>query len=344
MSLQILKGDIIHAKNIYYSGTHHQFVSMNPDPAKPVLQITKPVFYIETLHSCYVHMIEEVFRIHWIVNELVESKDISGTDIVLFVSSVNVMKHLEKNAKLIDPDKKCYKGVWNEAIRVVTKNPILFALFSENALLHFQNLFLINKPDYYQRSFWNSIAVYPGRTIPNDYFETNKHLFPYFLKKENDLIPIRFRDELIQEKLLSFRISVLKTVLNEYDIPKGEKRKVVLINRKLNRVLPKEYVEELTTYFKDLETIEWKGVHFLEEMNFEEQVKLFNTNDVFVMVHGAGCGNILWAKMNSILIQYDETQYRYIMYNRLASMVGVVSYNILFGLNHQIEMLKSIPL
>jgi capsular polysaccharide biosynthesis protein len=51
--------------------------------------------------------------------------------------------------------------------------------------------------------------------------------------------------------------------------------------------------------------VQFNGVHILEDMSFNEQIKLFNTNNVFIFIHGSCLSNLLFAPYNSIVYELE---------------------------------------
>jgi hypothetical protein len=349
-----IDGNILLVKDAYYSGLLKQFVKeltpQHEELGVTTVEIEKPVFAIETLHFCYVHMIEDIFRYFWVIQDLLKERNLENNDIVFFIRRNNLMEYatrsdyiLAQYFNVIDVNSKSYRGAWRDLFQIVNKNEILFESFlTKRESIYFKQLFIFND-DFWQHSFWNSKIWYPVREIPTSYREGNRTLFPYSLYHHNERVYFRFCDDTIQEKLVQFRKCVLDRVLKTYDEP-SKKRRVILINRKHSRTFPQCYFDQIISFFQSSTKVQYNGIHYLEDLTFEEQLRLFNTNDIFVMIHGAGCANILWAKPNSILLQYDDRDSRFIMYNRLASLLGIVSYNIQFGKNHDIGLLETLPL
>ena len=351
-TFEIVDGNIQYAKNAYFSGIFRKFVKtldpIHEELNHTLIHIEKPVFAIETLHFCYVHMIEHIFRYFWVIQDLLKSKHLETEDIVFFVRRNDLMAYATKSDyilaqyfSVIDFNNRCYRGAWNDLLKVINKNNILFESFVPRKNTYkFQHLYILGE-DFWQHSFWNNKLYYPIRTIPNEYALQNPHIFPYWMEKNNEKIYMRYTDAEIQTKLQAFRKTVLDKYLQTYDLP-SSKRKVILINRKNEREFPNEYFQKIVAFFKANERVEYNGVYYLEEINFQEQLKLFNTNDVFVMMHGAGCANILWSKPNSILVQYDVNDSRFSMYNRLAVFTKTICYNVDLSRNNDVKLLNTI--
>jgi hypothetical protein len=349
----IVHGDIVHTRHVYYSPVNRIFTkTIEPhDVSKNIIHIQNPVFSIETLHFCYIHMIENIFRYYWILQDLLESKELQTDNVTFFIRRNDLMAYATLNDyilaqyfSVIDVKKNCYRGAWNDVFKIINKNDIIFESFIINDCLYFFEDIYVFTNDEHQHSFWNTKFSDPWRILSTDYFNSHRHLFPYVYTINGESVYARYSDETIKEKLFSFRKKILDTYLPTYDVPWEGKRKAILINRRDSRVFPVSVLQELTEYLKSSTKIQYNGMYFLEDMNFQEQLQLFNTNDVFFMVHGAGCANILWAKKNSVLFQYDNVENRFCMYNRLASLLDIIPYNILLGVNHFPHLLDSIPL
>lgn len=346
-------GDILHTRNVYYSPVNRMYTKsiQSDDLSKPVISIRNPVFSIETLHFCYVHMIENIFRYYWILQDLLESKDLQTDNVTFFIRRNELMAYATLNDyilaqyfSVIDVNRNCYRGAWNDMFKLITKNDLIFESFIiKDCVYFFEDMYVLHG-DEHQHSFWNSKFSDPCRILSPQHLNEYRHLFVYEVHKDGESTFVRYLDETIKDKLFSFRKKVLDTYLPVHDIPREGKRKCIVIDRRNNRAFPEFFVPELTEYLKSSTHIVYNGTYFLEDMTFQEQLELFNTHDVFFMVHGAGCANILWAKKDSVLFQYDSVQNRFCMYNRLAQLLDIVSYNILFGINHSPQLLNSIPL
>ncbi len=350
---QLLHGDIVYTRHVYYSPVNRMYTkTIQPqDLNKTIIHIQNPVFSIETLHFCYVHMIENIFRLYWILQDLLESKELKTDNVTFFIRRNDLMAYanlsdyiLAQYLSVIDVNKNRYRGAWNDMFNIINTNDLIFESFIiKDCVYLFEDFYVFNN-DEQQHSFWNSKFSDPCRILSPHYLNQYRHLFPYILQKDGETAYVRYLDDTIKNKLVSFRKKVLDTYLRSYDSPRDGKRKAILINRKDKRVFPESFLQELTDYLKSSTTLDYNGMYFLEDMNFKEQLELFNTNDVFFMIHGAGCANILWAKKDSILFQYDSVTHRFCMYNRLASLLDIVSYNILLGINHSPKLLDSVPL
>jgi hypothetical protein len=348
----IVHGDIVHTRHVYYSPVHRTFTKSieSFEHRKPIIHIDNPVFSIETLHFCYVHMIEHIFRYYWILQDLLDSKELKTDNVTFFIRRNDLMAYATLNDyilaqyfSVIDVNKNCYRGAWNDLFKLINKNDLLFESFLiKDCVYFFKDLYVLNN-DEQQHSFWNSKFSDPCRILSPGYLDTYRHLFPFILQRGEESAHVRYLDDTIKEKLFSFRKKVLDTYLPVHDIPRGNKRKAILINRRDTRVFPESVLQDLTDYLKLSNKLVFGGIVFLEDMTFQQQLELFNTYDVFFMVHGAGCANILWAKKDSILFQYDAVEHRFCMYNRLASLLDIVSYNILLGINHSPQLLEVVP-
>jgi hypothetical protein len=340
----IINDDIESKYNIYYDCSNGKFIdNINYLNKQNIIFYNKPIIYINTLHSCYIHMIEDVFRIYWILDELLKEKYIDDNDVIFFINKRDIIKFYDYNIKVIDNINKCYINSWNDLFKIINKNEIIFEhLLEKDNILHFDKLFILNENDMWQRSFWNSNIYYPGRDIPSNYIYNN--LLKYNIIKDNNIISrVRYDDNTIKQYLLLFRESVLKLYMNNYDDYTNKTNNIIIIDRKYNRCFPTKYLDSLIGHISNNNKLNYKGIYNLEDITFKDQVKLFNTNDIFIMMHGAGCGNMIWSKKTSLLIQYDNPNKRIIMYNRLCNLLDIDYYNIFFGYNDNIfELITNI--
>ncbi len=322
----LILGDIQHLKNTYYVSQHQQFIQ---DLSTNVLRITKPVLYVETLHSCYTHMIEDLFRCYWVLQDLVEAKYIENDDVIFFIKKDNILKYPSAAQRTIDSSTKTYKGAWQKLFNVVSKNSILFEhLLEKDTILYFTNLFVLEGHDMYQHSPWNSFVYWPGREIPADY--PYQHLLSYSLINNGQIVSrVRYDDATIQRHLLAFREKVLQMYVGEVDTTPSEKKRTIILNRKDDRAFNKNYLDEILQFCTTHPAIDFQGIHLLEDKSFEEQVKLFHTTDLIFAMHGSGLSNVLWAKKNSIVVEFDVYDNRFCMFHRLCSFLGIKKHSVL---------------
>ncbi len=333
--------DIEHLKDTYYVKEHHKFLH---DLSTNAVRITKPVLYVETLHSCYTHMMEDVFRLYWVIQDLLKAKYIQSEDVIFFIKQDNILKYPKPAERTIDSATKTYKGAWQKIFSVVNKHPILFEhLLEPDTILHFTDLFILQSHDMYQHSPWNSFLHYPGREIPDTY--RFQHLLTYGVVKDNQIVcRVRYDDATIQEKLLAFRQKVLAQYPPSTNPSSDGKKRVIILDRKDDRAFAKHYLQEIQHFCESQPTLDFQGIQCLEDKSFEDQITLFQTMDIFFAMHGSALTNLLWAKPGSLVVEFDTYDYRFPMFNRLSSLLGIQKHSILLNPNGTLTgILPSIP-
>jgi hypothetical protein len=336
----LILGDIQHLRNTYYVSQHQQFTQ---DLSMNVIRIEKPVVYMESPHSCYSHMIEDIFRCFWTIQDLIENKYIENEDVILFIGKDGFVEYPKQTAQVFDSSSKSYKGAWQKLLNVLTKEPLILEHFLEkDVIYYFSNVFILEKQDMWQHSYWNSFLYYVGREIPDTY--KYQHLLQYGIVKDGQVVSrVRFNDDTIQKHLLAFRSKVFQHYLGDTLVPKCEQRRAIILDRKDDRTFPPHYRKEIEDFCTQSPTIDFQGVHYAEEKSFEEQVKLFYTNDIFFIIHGSGLSNILWARPNSTLVDFDRYDNRFIVFHRLCSFLGIKKHSVLLLPNGTLgDVLKSI--
>jgi hypothetical protein len=252
------------------------------------MYITEPVIIIHTLHFCYAHaLIDMCFSLYWLIEDLIQNKYIENQNVRIFILKIHTKIYNEKYKTFVNLEKNTYNGVWKNMIELITPYDIIF----ENTVkksIQFKKCFqYINCKydctyDNFQRSIWNCKQYYNNRNI--------------------DITKVRFSDELIYKKLLSFR----KYILQKYNVESNNipNKNVIIIDRKYNRKFDKYKLDLLVEYIHNKQ-IQFNGVHILEDMNFYEQIKLFNSNNIFIFIHGSCLSNLLFAPYNSIVYELD---------------------------------------
>jgi hypothetical protein len=321
----LLLDDIEHLKDTYYVSQHQRFIQ---DLSSNVLQITKPVLYVETLHSCYTHMIEDLFRYYWVIQDLLKANYIQSDDVIFFIKKDNILKYPKPAERTIDSSTKTYKGAWQKLFSVVNKNPILFEhLLEPDTILHFTDLFILQSHDMYQHSPWNSFIYWPGREIPETY--SFQHLLKYGVVNDNQIVcRVRYDDTTIQEKLLAFRKNVLAHYPPSINPSLNGKKRVIILDRKDDRAFAKNYLQEIQHFCESQPTLDFQGIQCLEDKPFEDQISLFQTMDIFFAMHGSALTNLLWAKPGSIVVEFDTYDYRFPMFNRLCNLLEIEKHSV----------------
>jgi hypothetical protein len=285
--MSIILDDIKYSQNIMYNVKLKTFNNSNID-SNITMYITEPVIIIHTLHFCYAHaLIDMCFSLYWLKQDLLKKKYIENDNIRIFILEKYIKLYPDKYNLLIDLNNRTYKGAWKDMIQLITPYEILF----ENTVkknIQFKKCFqYINcKHDFsydnFQRSIWNCKQYYNNRCV--------------------DIKKVRFSDEIIYEKLLSFR----NYILQKYNVESNNipNKNVIIIDRKYNRKFNEQKLQLLVEYIQN-KNVQFNGVHLLEDISFSEQIKLFNSNNVFIFIHGSCLSNLLFAPYNSTVYELD---------------------------------------
>jgi hypothetical protein len=281
----LILDDIEYKSNIFYNNENKTFEDIIPNNIIESSEIINyPIIVIHTLHSCFSHAIlDSCFPIFWIIDDLISNNYIKNNDInniKIFIKKENILNYSIQNLPLIDKDNKTYRGAFKNIIELLTDKSIIFEHLIDNNII-FKECFFYPDNDYWQRTPWNCIDYYPGRNV----------------EKEN----IRFTDEIIYNKLHKFRNKIIdKSMIQNTDKATNE---LIIIDRKNNRKFDNFMIESLIKEANKNTNWIFKGVFILEDLNFYDQVALFNKTRFFILRHGSSSINLLWTQPKSIIFE-----------------------------------------
>ena len=282
------------------------------DNITPVEIIEDPVIMVESLHWYYAHAIaDDCFGIFWIIQDLIYNKKIS-TDVVRICILDNMFKsHPKLYLELINTEKKEYISYLNDIIKLLTPFPIIFQHLSDTDYL-FKQCFKYECKDIqrWQRSPFNCEYYNKNRTIKID--------------------AVRYSDDIIYSMLNKFRAHVFNKVAvmnlsqntNEMIIIDGKKN-CKIDDNKLQYM--KDEANRNTCWY-------FRGVVYLEDLTFSEQVHLFNRTRIIIL-RSSSCykTNLLWAQQNSIIFELESGSHEISSIDRVCKLSN--SKNIMLDYN-----------
>jgi hypothetical protein len=280
----LLFDDILFKENIVYNNKNKIFQEINSNDSlnnEFDEEIEEPVVIMDTLHSCFSHAImNSVFPIFWVVQDLIQSNHINTNNIRIFIRSEDIIAFPKQNLPLINEHANTYNGVWKEIIEFLTNKPILFEhLITKNIV--FKKCIFYPHQDKWQRTPWNCNEYYPDNIVPKQ--------------------QIRFSDEIIYKKLDYFRSYVLsKHITTPPDI---ESNDLIIIDRKTNRTFDKALLNSLEESAKLNTNWNFKGVVILEDLTLSQQIEVFNKTKIYIFRHGSSLINLLWTQPKSIVFE-----------------------------------------
>jgi len=114
---------------------------------------------------------------------------------------------------------------------------------------------------------------------------------------------------------------IRKRILQYYKLPTNPKKGVekIYISRSNS---PDRKVLNEDAVFKFLKQQGFKK-YYLEELTFEEQVRLFSKADIIVAPHGAGLTNILWAPKTTKVFEIMSKNYPRSDYFQISNALGI---------------------
>jgi hypothetical protein len=257
-----------------------------------------PTIRVFTLDTCYAHaVLDRVFVWYWLINDI-KNKYPEFTHFNLLVGK-DMIEQYPDNLKNIDEKAESYKGVYKTISELIPNTSILF----EHIIgpTQFKYLFVPPYHDKWQRTPWNCEFYYPGRNVPM-----------------NEVV---FSDEEIYSKLQSFR----NLVLEKYET-NPTNNLIIIDRRKEERKFDKNTLNKLIERASKNTSWNFDGVKYLEDMTFEEQVKLFASSKIIISMHGAALINLLWSQMNSIIYEIDVQTNRSRMYKRISKLTNSEHY------------------
>ena len=304
----IIKNDILKLSNIYFN---NEFIISDPPnninkfisnysinkftniKNKKIITIDN-LLVIETLHSCFVHaLIDNIFPIFWVINDI-KNHEINLHNIQLLISRRKIDLFKKQNLPLIDSNTKKYKGVYNDIISIITNNYIFEHLIDDKNAYFINNCYFYILNDKNQRSPWNSINYYPGRNI-----------------NMNNII---FSDTEIKNQIIKFRNFVLDKSNNNCNKGKG----IILINRRTSYRNINNLVLPLTNILNKFD--KFKGIIYLEDLTFQEQINIFINNNVIIGPHGAGMIHNIWSSNKFVIEITFKNKNQDKMYKRICDI------------------------
>jgi len=276
---------------------------------EPTRIIENSTYIINSLDECYSHaLIDRIFPYFWSIRNITGYNEHA---ITIFIKE-DKLKKFPIRKRIINNETGKYKNAWNNLINLLNPKEIVFEhLLKPDDVLLFKNSYLYaenNKLCKWQRTFWNCNKNYSGgRGIKNVLY--------------ND-IKIKFE--------LDIFINMVKTKYNIKD-KQNNVQNVVIIDRISNRKFDSNLLQTLDKFCKNVSRIHYNGIQFLEKLSFDEQIKLFNINDIILFRHGSCLANILWVKKGTIIIELDHISNRPIVIKRICNFTASVplrySYN-----------------
>jgi hypothetical protein len=250
---------------------------------------------VDTLHSCFCHaLIDKVFPLFWAINDIKEyERSDHPINFQLFITKEMIIKFKKQNLQKIDSDLKKYKGVWHDIITLVSDNYIFEHLIDNNTTYFIKNCYFYIRNDKWQRSPWNCKENYPGRNYPI----------------KNTI----FSDTEIKNQIIKFRKLVLDKTNNNCNKGKG----IILINRKKNKRNINNLLLPLTNILNKFD--KFKGIIYLEDLTFQEQINIFINNNVIIGPHGAGMIHNIWSS-NKFVIEITFHKHQDRMYKRICDI------------------------
>ena len=304
----IIKNHILKMSNIYFN---NKFIISDPPnninkfisnysikkftniKNKKIITIDN-LLVIETLHSCFVHaLIDSSFPIFWAINDI-KNHEINLHNIQLFISRRKIDLFQKQNLPLINSNTKKYKGVYHDIISFITNNYIFEHLIEDKNAYFIKNCYFYILNDKWQRSPWNSINHYPTRNI-----------------NINNTI---FSDMEIKNQIIKFRNLVLDKTNNNCNIGNG----IILINRRENTRNINNLVLPLTNILNKFDS--FKGIIYLEDLTFQEQVNIFINNNIIIGPHGAGMIHNIWSSNKFVIEITFKNKNQDKMYKRICDI------------------------
>lgn len=283
--------DIKYLDNVFYNFNKKKFIINNDNNLHNYLH---NYIVINPFHSCYSHFIMDgVFPLFWILKDIKYKYKING-NFNLFIRLGNNFQYY----KLLKNNN--YFGVHRQFLDNLNINNIIFEK-DINKNLHFKNLFEIKYFDewisHWQRGVWNSKKYYPQRNY--------------------EISNVVYNDNVIYKNLKEFVLDTKnKLSIESYTT----KNNLVIIDRKNDRLFDTNILDKIIKIIP--QKINFNGIKILEDMNLNEQIKLFSQNNIFIFRHGSCLINLLWIQDNSIVIDLDHQSNRPNIVKRICKLTN----------------------
>jgi hypothetical protein len=290
-------GDVLYIKNLYYTQNNFHLEKKYPgflgeestDVAAADIGsmiIEEPVLIIETIDSCYSHaLLDRIFPLFWAMDSI-RSEYPSCTDFRLMIRGNMLHKFGYINLPMIDFESGLYNGFHRELQSWITPFPLL--LPQPHAKYYFRHAFVYTDNDDFQYSIWNTPLIYPGRAIASS--------------------TPRFDDTAIYPMLFRFREHIMRRY-GLQDLPVHEDDKILLIERKKNRIWDQEKIRSIPA-----------SPVLLEDMDLRQQIVLFATHRTVIFRHGSCLANLLFSPKGTRVFDLDHEKHRASIVGRLCRL------------------------
>ena len=265
-------------------------------------KLVRNLIVVKTLHSCYSHAIERAFGTFWAIDDIKKHDNEFEIDYTIMIREKEVMQYWKQNSGIIDNEKKEYKKAWKNLLNIVAEKYLFEHLLKEDDTILIKNCYFFID-DNFQRTFWNNNKIYPNRNVRNVLFDDttiDNMLYKFINKVKNKYID---RDS-------------KETSANDI------KKRAIIIERKRDRKWSLDKLEKIKNNLEENENVIFNGIIILEELTFEEQVKLYSQNNVFIFIHGSSLINLLWSPKGSLIFDVDPRRDRQNIVKRLGSALG----------------------
>ena len=240
------------------------------------ITIIDNLFIIESIHPCFCHaLIDYTFPYFWAINDIKQKEEnFKDFRVLIFIKETfNLYR------KKIDEDNNKYRGAWDNMFKIITDKELLFEHLIEKEKVYFiKNCYFYKLNDNFQRSPWNCINYYPVRKI----------------NKNNVL----FNDEIIKKNLNMF-IKFYTSKLTKNNRVDDSNNNIIIINRRSKIRNINKYLPKLVNIAKKYDS--FRGVVYLEDLTFEEQIKVFLNNRIIISPHGANLIHCIWSSNKTVI-------------------------------------------
>lgn len=241
------------------------------------------MFVMNTFHSCYSHALMDcLFAYYWVLSDLNILQNVK-----CFITKSKITKFPNQNKKHIDETKIPirYIGVYHDFIKMITNEEYIFEHMNTKSFL-IKKCFFYPYDDRWQRSIWNCLENFCSH------------------RSSVSLNNTIFSDKVIYDYLDKFVDHVFNN-LGVVRIQELTPRNCIIIERKYDRQWDESKRRKIIDLVKSFPSINYNGIHILEDYTFKEQLKLFNNNNIFIFRHGSAVVNLLWIPKKSLVFDID---------------------------------------
>ena len=301
--------------------------------SKPETFIDSPVLVVDTIHSCWAHAVVDcVLPWYLYYCKITEKHPDKNKGVTLFIRR-RLFDMWKSNYQNLSQNETNFIGSYGQLLSVIPFKEIIFE-HKLDSCVQFRHTYHFLLDETFEKSLWNHPKIYGGqeRNRIKDAFHQDQELY------NNALSFVRLSREKYQ-------------IIQKYE----KKKTVIIIERAYNRQFDTEILSRLSCLLYQNQQqycYDFKGIFYLENMSFPEQIKLLSETNVVFARHGAAIVNYLWLPKNSVVFDIDSRLDRKFITQRICAVSKSTSIylnyeefckNIVSNIGFRIKLIRSFP-